>query len=227
MLVRMRPRMVSSTYTGLGRVLHRSHHPKNIRMCSSQKGLQARQQQVTTFARNNAGTIYNIGMTASLCAFMATDLLTLRCLAVFGTSCAVWFNYQRAPPWNAVIWGLLFIAVNVVRIGQIMHERRQPNFSAEELDIYSRHFHAVCSRFPVSCFAFSSKSPVLQHGVSTQQFAKLMDAAQWRQQSTFLIDGGEEVSTGGEVWLMYDGGIQVTSQGDLVCTVDHSEEFPW
>jgi hypothetical protein len=54
------------------------------------------------FARAHAGTIYNVGMTASALAFLATDILHLRCLSVFGTCCAIWFNAQRAPPWNAV-----------------------------------------------------------------------------------------------------------------------------
>jgi hypothetical protein len=99
--------------------------------------------KITAFAKKHSGTIYNVGMTSSLCAFMATDLLTLRCLAVFGSSCAVWFNYQRAPPWNAVVWGLLFVSVNLFRIYQILNERKDPNFTSEEMDLFSRHFHQV------------------------------------------------------------------------------------
>ena len=148
------------------RVVMREITPLKVqsRFCSHLAKPQGFRARVSAFAVKHAGTIYNVGMTSSLCAFVATDLLTLRCLAVFGTTCAVWFNYQvldfarfrfllltnfvkRAPPWNAVVWGLLFIGVNVFRITQILLERRTPNFSAEELDIFSRHFHSVHNLF--------------------------------------------------------------------------------
>ncbi len=83
-------------------------------------------------------------MLSSCACFIATDILHLRLLSVLGTSCASFFNWNRAPPWNAVYWGLAFVTINATQIVLLVQERARqpPSFTAEELEVFtqlSRH----------------------------------------------------------------------------------------
>ena len=99
-------------------------------------------------------------MTCSMLAFVMTDILHLRCFAALGTSCAIFFNWQRAPPWNAVVWGLVFVSINVFQIGLLLQERLQTSLSTREQVVYDQIF--------------------ARHGITPPEFAKLVKLASWR-----------------------------------------------
>jgi hypothetical protein len=132
-----------------------------------------------SFARRHVSMIYNFGMASSFLAFVATDILHLRCLSVLGTSCAIWFNYTRAPPWNAVCWGICFVSINMAQIVRLIVERQQGvTLSAKELELYHKHF-AI-------------------HSLSPEGFRRLMDICTCRldlPDGTVLVQQGEVTRT--------------------------------
>ena len=75
-------------------------------------------------------------------AFLATDILHPRCLSVLGTSCAIWFNYTRAPPWHAVWWGLCFVSINLCQIGLLLQEAGTAERGASVGSVRARRLHA-------------------------------------------------------------------------------------
>jgi hypothetical protein len=106
-------------------------------------------------------TMMNFGAITSLSGFVCTDVLYLRSLSILGSACGIVYNMTRVPKQiNAVIWGLVFIGVNLGRIVQLMEERQEIQFSVEEADCYHRLFKP--------------------HGVEPYVFKKLLKKAKWR-----------------------------------------------
>ncbi len=146
-------------------------------------------------ARRNAGTIYNFGMLSSCACFIATDILHLRLLSVLGTSCAIFFNWNRAPPWNAVYWGVAFVSINVAQIVLLIQERQQkpPNFTEEELQVFTQHFW--------------------RHELTTRGYIELLSLGTWRD---FPV--GEALMREGEatqhLFLIHHGEVNCTVKGE-------------
>ena len=158
-------------------------------------------------ARAHSGTIYNFGMASSMMAFLATDILHLRCLSVLGTSCAIWFNYARAPPWNAVWWGLCFVSINLCQIGLLLQERSTKlSFSEDELEVFTQHFS--------------------RHKLEPRAFAKLLAAAEWRTYGPgeLLLREGE---ASGELLLLHRGAVEVHARGHQVDRVSAPSPTAW
>lgn len=143
-------------------------------------------------ARRNAGTIYNFGMMSSCACFIATDILHLRLLSVLGTSCAIFFNWNRAPPWNAVYWGVAFVSINVAQIGLLIQERQRkpPNFTEEELQVFTQHFW--------------------RHELTTQGYVEVLSLGKW---CDFPV--GEALMTEGQATSR----LYIIHQGEVNCTV--------
>ena len=150
-------------------------------------------------ARRNAGTIYNFGMLSSCACFVATDILHLRLLSVLGTSCAIFFNWNRAPPWNAVYWGVAFVSINLTQIGLLIQERRRkpPNFTEEELQVFTQHFW--------------------RHELTTQDYFEVLAVGEWRD-----FQPGKALMTQGKPTPH----IILIHSGEVVCTVkgEHGDE---
>lgn len=150
-------------------------------------------------ARRNAGTIYNFGMLSSCACFVATDILHLRLLSVLGTSCAIFFNWNRAPPWNAVYWGVAFVTINLTQIALLIRERRRkpPNFTEEELQVFTQHFW--------------------RHELTTQGYVEVLSLGAWRD-----FQPGEALMTQDQSTPH----IILIHQGNVVCTVrgEHGDE---
>lgn len=76
-------------------------------------------------------------------------------------SCGVVYNITRVPKQiNAVLWGAVFIGVNVVQIGRLLIERAEVKLNVEEGELYYRLFAPF--------------------GVDPKVFANLMKRAEWK-----------------------------------------------
>jgi len=90
------------------------------------------------------GTVMmNFGAITSLSGFMMSDVIYLRALSIVGSSCSLTYNITRVPKQlNAVTWCLVFIAVNVFKIVQVLMEREEIHFSVEEADFFHKNFES-------------------------------------------------------------------------------------
>jgi CRP-like cAMP-binding protein len=147
---------------------------------------------VLALARRNAGTIYNFGMLSSCACFIATDILHLRLLSVLGTSCAIFFNWNRAPPWNAVYWGVAFVSINAAQIVLLIQERRRkpPSFTEEELEVFTQHFS--------------------RHALTVQGYVQILSLGEWRE-----FSAGQALMTEGHATSQ----LILVHRGDVSCTV--------
>ena len=106
-------------------------------------------------------SMMNFGAITSLTGFVCTDVLYLRSLSILGSACGIVYNMTRVPKQiNAVLWGLVFICVNLGRIVQLLDEQKDIQFTVEEADCYHRLFRP--------------------HGVEPYVFKKLLKRAKWK-----------------------------------------------
>eukprot|EP01043_Picozoa_sp_COSAG02_P026980 COSAG02_NODE_1570_length_11893_cov_2.376717_5_plen_377_part_00 len=173
------------------------------RSLSAVSGAQAGGSRVAggllALARRNAGAIYNFGMLSSCACFVATDILHLRLLSVLGTSCAIFFNWNRAPPWNAVYWGVAFVSINITQIVLLIRERQRkpPKFTEEELQVFTQHFW--------------------RHELTTQGYFQVLSLGEWCD-----YQAGEELMTQGK----HTPYLILVHRGEVSCTVtgEHGDE---
>ena len=112
---------------------------------SNQKksGIVASFNQVVKVAKNDPGNlVMNMGAILSLSGFMMSDVMHLRALSVCGSMCGITFNMTRKPPqYNAVMWGLVFVSVNVYHLYHLYVERTEDmTFHTDEMLLYTSHF---------------------------------------------------------------------------------------
>ena len=123
----------------------------------------------------DVGTLMlNFGAITSLSGFMMTDILYLRCLSIVGSFCGITYNMTRKPRQiNAVMWGLVFMAVNMTMIIKLLIERREIHFTVDEAALYHKLFE--------------------EFGVSPRLFKNLMSKATWANvgEGELLIEAGK------------------------------------
>ena len=69
------------------------------------------------FLINAANILFMLG-------YFTTDMLRLRLLSVVATTCVVVFFYsQPEPMMNVVAWNLVFLALNIVQLAQMLRSR--------------------------------------------------------------------------------------------------------
>mmetsp|Transcript_23766 Transcript_23766/g.51694 ORF Transcript_23766/g.51694 Transcript_23766/m.51694 type:complete len:406 (-) Transcript_23766:79-1296(-) len=106
-------------------------------------GIVASFNQVVRSAKSDPGNVVmNMGAILSLSGFMMSDVMHLRALSVCGSICGITFNISRKPPqYNAVMWGLVFVSVNVYHLYHLYLERTEDmTFNSNEMLLYTCHF---------------------------------------------------------------------------------------
>jgi len=94
-------------------------------------------------AKSDPGNlVMNAGAIISLSGFMMSDVMYLRGLSIVGSMCGMSFNLTRKPPqYNAVMWGLVFVSVNVYHLYHLYLERTDDmTFHQDEMMLYTSHF---------------------------------------------------------------------------------------
>ena len=80
-------------------------------------------------------------------AYLVTDILWLRALAVLGGLCSLtWALTTPTPSATIIGWTLVYNTINMVQIGRLWHERRPVRLSAEEQTLYTAAFRTLTPR---------------------------------------------------------------------------------
>lgn len=69
--------------------------------------------------------------------------MNLRLLSICGSACGITYNLTRkpSPQYNAVLWGLVFVSVNVYHLYYLYMERTENlTFNGDEMALYTCHF---------------------------------------------------------------------------------------
>lgn len=134
-------------------------------------------------------SMMNFGAITSLTGFAMSDILYLRSLSIIGSLCGITYNITRAPKQlNAVVWGLIFISVNLTRTIQLLFERREISFTVEEAEIFYRLFQT--------------------HGVEPAVFKRLLERAEWK-----TIKSGKSIVPEGKALRK----VHILVEGSAVC----------
>lgn len=94
-------------------------------------------------AKNDRAYVYmNIGTVTGLVGFCMSDPLPLRSCSIVSSVTGMYFQLTRVPvhSYVPIYWGCCFMAVNVYKIIELLHERRTIHLSDAEEDIYCHHF---------------------------------------------------------------------------------------
>jgi len=137
--------------------------------------------------------------------YIVRDILWLRILAVAAMLIMLYYyargtidlNQNYFVQSSCIWWQLAFIAINVVWIGLIFHERRPPKMTAEQRFLYDNVFRAFCS---------------------PQDMLKLISVASWQE----TVAGDRLVSKGTDLdklMLIYEGAATVLVDDQLLATL--------
>lgn len=122
-----------------------------------------------------------------LIAFSVRDILWLRWFAVAAALTNIpYFVLQRHILWPPILWGLVFMAINLYQIVRIYLERRPVRFSEDEQKLYD--------------MAFKSLRP--------REFISLLLAGEWKNAAAgdTIVEQGKPVSA---VNIIVSGSLQV------------------
>jgi hypothetical protein len=107
-----------------------------------------------------------------LCSYLVRDILWLRMLTVVaGLVLLGYYVWMPAPVWAAVVWNVLFSAINLWHIRLLLLERRPVTLRPDEQLLYQLAFR----------------------GLTEREFAKLLSVGQWRE-----VAAGERLVHRGE-----------------------------
>jgi len=126
-----------------------------------------------------------------LVSYSVRDILWLRWFAVAAALTVVpYYLVQPNVLWPPVLWGLVFVAINLFQIARIYLERRPVVLSADEQKLYDMGFHALRPR----------------------EFVSLLLAGEWKDAAA-----GDKVLTEGKpvssICIAISGTVQVRRQG--------------
>ncbi len=107
-----------------------------------------------------------------LCAYLVKDILWLRVLTVVaGLVLLGYYAWMPMPIWAAVVWNIVFTAINLRQIQRLLQDRRPVTLQPSELLLYQLAFRRLTER----------------------EFAQLLAIGQWRE-----VEAGERLVRRGE-----------------------------
>jgi hypothetical protein len=145
--------------------------------------------------------LINISSLLTVASFSVRAMLPLRSLAVASQAFAIpYFMLQPVPLWTPVGWTVLFMAINLYHITQILLERRPVKFAPDEQRLYE--------------LAFSNFAP--------RDFLKLLKLGEWE-----TAGPGEQVLRQGEaitqIIVPISGSVAAGQGGRKVATLGAGE----
>lgn len=132
----------------------------------------------------------SFGLTAF--SFYVRDMLLLRALATASGAVGIAYNYfiPAGPLWLVIFWLCVFMALNLLRIFNLLRERRRVRFSEEERELAQT--------------VFRNFAPV--------EFMKLLRLAEWRTAEPGEILARQDERQD-ELALIYNGEVEVSRDG--------------
>jgi CRP-like cAMP-binding protein len=107
-----------------------------------------------------------------LCAYLVKDILWLRILTVLaGLVLLTYYAWMPMPIWAAVVWNIVFTAINLRQIQQLLQDRRPVTLQPNELLLYQLAFRRLTER----------------------EFAQLLAIGKWNE-----VEAGERLVRRGE-----------------------------
>jgi len=110
----------------------------------------------------------------SMVAWLVTDILWVRVIAVAGNIFSIVYYWQHTDLYQVnIAWHTTYIAINLVQIGMLMYQRRPIKFSTNELALFKQAFV----------------------GLSPYEFKRLLEFVEWRkvEPQTTLATRGEQL----------------------------------
>ena len=129
-------------------------------------------------------------------SYLVRDILWLRFLTVIAGATLLPYFYVNNL-WPPIIWGFVFIAVNLWQIRVLLLERRPVQLSEIEQHLYLMTFRALKPR----------------------EFLKLLKIATWKkaEPEDHLVESGQELDN---MMVVYSGSLDVEVNGKSVATLD-------
>jgi hypothetical protein len=74
-----------------------------------------------------------MGTSSILFGYCLTDPMLLRSLSIFASTCNMYYHFSKNPPmYTHMMWGCLFISVNIYHISIMSRERRDIKLTLNE-----------------------------------------------------------------------------------------------
>lgn len=136
-------------------------------------------------------SLVHLAALATLAGFFFREQLVLRGLFILGTLLYIAF-YMFVPPsplWNAIVWNVLLVAVNIVVLGFILIDRKAVQMTPREQTL---------------ALSLGTMSP--------GQFRRLVKRADWKSASDtcVLTSEGEPVTS---LYFVFSGKVRITKGG--------------
>ena len=85
--------------------------------------------------------IYHFANALNMAAWLVTDILWVRALAVCGNAITILYYSQHLAQYQANVWWHgMYIVINIVQIGVLLYQRRPIHFEERELSLYKLSF---------------------------------------------------------------------------------------
>ena len=134
-------------------------------------------------------------------ALLVRDVLWLRLLMVVaGAVVLPYYVAQRPPLWAPVLWGLVFIGINIVQIGLLLLERRPVHMTEPEQRLYRTAFRSLTPR----------------------EFVRLIKVGRWEEaaSSDCIVEQGTVLNT---IMVILSGKVAVKVDGRTVATLGEGQ----
>jgi hypothetical protein len=158
-------------------------------------GVQGKLSQENLFSRLFSGGkwVAHFGSLLSLIALMFTDILWLRVFLICAGLCGIYVNFFVIKPrfWPNLLWGAVFLLLNLIQIFRLINERRGEEVKGEEKEIYEDLF---------------------KKSFTPHEFRKLISRGSWRtfKQGEELVKENTEID---DVMVIVNGLCDVRSIG--------------
>lgn len=131
-------------------------------------------------------------------SYLVRDILWLRCLTVVAGATLLPYFYLN-DLWPPIVWGLIFIAINVWQIRLLLLERRPVQLSDAEQQLYQMVFR----------------------GLKPREFLNLLKFASWEEAAPKdqLVESGKELE---RMMVVYSGKLAVEVDGRTVAALEKS-----
>lgn len=135
--------------------------------------------------------LIHVGAILYLICFLFRDQIALRIFAIAGDCAylAYYFTVASSPLWEAILWNIPNIGINIVMIGLILRDRRMTTLSDNEMSLYQN-----------------------LRGINPGQFRRLIKTGHWRRvsETTTLTHEGEALD---QLHYVLHGEVEVDKGG--------------
>lgn len=173
-------------------------------MTSFVKNVHVATKEAAHALRSDKGLLFlNLGTATGLLGFCMTDPIPLRSCSIISSGASIFFALTRSPvlSYVPVVWSSLFIAVNAMKISNILLSRLDTTLTELEEEVYSKHF--------------------LPFGMRPRQFKRLLEGSTSRSyEAGSLVESETTFPSKTTVKLLTKGEASVFKNNRHLFTID-------